>query len=413
MSKSKDPSILIPGELGWELWSGAATGDLALVNATAHTSPGEIQDLPASELTLAFPVKAITALPLRVASQDPALFEDFATLHGERIGLKADPMAGQLTDVFEIAHEGEGALIVSVMLRAPADGEMPRRSPKSFDITPRIFPFEGDGVAVWKELGRWVFAIFREGKFVFSEATSESGEHPNTAIAREIRLALIQLSMQEIACKPKRIEIWSSSLEHGPSSLLPELGLPVQVSPRPIPRLPQLASKLLPADVRAARRAALKQRNTRLTIFAVLALYLAGIGWLGYHAWTDISLARKLNAKAEAIAPEAGAYELHLKKWAELAHCVDLTYAPVDVLFRIANSIPPASGLRLKTADISAVEVKLIGEAPQLQGVNSFSLNLKNNNDLVHYTWETPPANQSTRGWEFRFNGNVPEVPAQ
>ena len=104
-------------------------------------------------------------------------------------------------------------------------------------------------------------------------------------------------------------------------------------------------------------------------------------------------------------APDGEAYALHIAKWDELAHAIDLTNSPVDILKRIAACIPPNSGLRLKTAEISATEIKLIGEAPQLQAVNTFSLNLTKNNDLANFTWQTPEPNQSTRGWEFVFTG--------
>jgi hypothetical protein len=80
----------------------------------------------------------------------------------------------------------------------------------------------------------------------------------------------------------------------------------------------------------------------------------------------------------------------------------------VDILSRIAACIPASSGLRLKTAEISATEIKLIGEAPQLQAVNSFSLNLNKNNDLTQFDWQTPEPNQSTRGWEFVFSAEIP-----
>ena len=104
---------------------------------------------------------------------------------------------------------------------------------------------------------------------------------------------------------------------------------------------------------------------------------------------------RKLAAQAKAAAPDGEAYADHIARWDELAHAIDLTHAPVDILQRIATCIPPNSGLRLTNAEISATEVKLTGEAPQLQAVNTFSLNLSKNNGLTHFTWETPEPNQS------------------
>jgi len=48
-----------------------------------------------------------------------------------------------------------------------------------------------------------------------------------------------------------------------------------------------------------------------------------------------------------------------------------------------------------------------MGEAPQLQAVNTFSLKLSKSNDLAQFDWQTPEPNQSTRGWEFVFSADV------
>jgi hypothetical protein len=113
------------------------------------------------------------------------------------------------------------------------------------------------------------------------------------------------------------------------------------------------------------------------------------------------------------VAPEGESYALHIAKWDELAPAIELAHSPVDILHRIATCIPPNSGLRLKTAEISAMEVKLTGEAPQFQAVKTFSLNLSKNNELARFIWETPEPNQSTRGWEFVFSAEIPSTDSQ
>ena len=87
-----------------------------------------------------FPVKSLTAVPMRVTSDDDALFPDLAALHAERLGLRPDPMAGQLTDVFVIARDAENTALLSVFLRSPDEGDLPTRGPKGFDISARAFP---------------------------------------------------------------------------------------------------------------------------------------------------------------------------------------------------------------------------------------------------------------------------------
>jgi hypothetical protein len=413
VSKSNEQLLLVPGESGWEVWQRGAEGGFTLHSETGVTHAGEITSFPAGEITMLFPVKFLTAVPMRVTSDDESLFPDLAALHAERLGLRPDPMAGQLTDVFVVAREKENTALVAVFLRSPADGDLPRRGPKGFDISARAYPPLHAPLVVWKEFGRWVFAVFHEGRLAYCQATAVDAAQPDAALAREIRLSLMQLSMQGLHFDVPRVVVWSSQELLETAAFQSVFKAPVDVAHRPAPVLPEPLSKLLPADVRAARRAAQRRRTLTLAVSAAALAYLGIIGWFAYGLWQTSAETRKLTAQAKAAAPDGEAYADHIARWDELAHAIDLTYSPVDILHRIASSIPVNSGLRLKTAEISATEVKLIGEAPQLQAVNTFSLNLGKNNGLTHFTWQTPEPNQSTRGWEFVFSAEVPAADSQ
>lgn len=413
MSKSTDHILIVPGESGWEIWASHGDGAFVLHSATQIPHPAELVEIPSGDLTMLFGVKSVTAVPLRVTSDDAALFPDLAALHAERLGLRADPMAGQLTDVFVVAREAQNTALLSVFLRAPGEGDLPLRGPKSFDLSARAFPVTGDTLAVWKEIGRWVFGVFHQGNLVYCQATAVDAAQPDESLAREIRLSLIQLAMQGLDVEPSRVVVWSSNEAMNPAALSTAFKMAVDVLPRPAPVLPDPLSKLLPADVRAARRAALRRRNTILGIAAVGLLYVGLIGWFGYGFWKASSETQSLLLKAQQAAPEGEAYAQHIAKWDELAFAIDLNNSPVDILSRIHTCLPPNSGLRLRTAEISPLEIKLTGEAPQFQAVKTFSLMLSKNGDLAKFTWQTPEPSQSTRGWEFVFSGEVPVVESQ
>jgi hypothetical protein len=408
VSKTTENLLLVPGESGWEIWTGQSESGFTLHSATGIARAGDIKDVPAGDVTMLFPVKSLTAVPMKVASDDDALFPDLAALHAERLGLRPDPMAGQLTDVFVIAREAENTALLAVFLRSPGDGDLPTRGPKSFDVSARVFPVSGDVLAVWREFGRWVFAVFHQGKLVYCQATAVDSGQPDEALAREMRLSLIQLGMQGLDIECSRVIVWSNDESIDLAPLRGFFQLPVERLPRPAPVLPEPLSKLLPADVRAARREAMRRRNIMLGVAAVALMYLGLLGWFGYGLWKTMAETKEVTALAEEAAPEGEAYALHIAKWDELAHVIDLKNSPVDILKRIADCIPPNTGLRLRMAEISATEIKLQGEAPQLQASNTFSLKLSKHNELANFVWETPPANQSTRGWEFVFTGQVP-----
>ncbi len=409
MSKTTDNILLVPGEAGWEIWTGSSTGGFTLTTATGVPSPGEIPAIPGGDITLLFPVKSITAVPMRVTSEDDALFADLAALHAERLGLRPDPMAGQLTDVFVVDRQPENTTLLSVLLRSPIEGDLPNRGPKEFDVSARALPLPGDSLGIWKELGRWVFALSKGGNLAYAQATSISSHAPDENLIREIRLAFIQLSIQGIDVLPTNVFLWTSDDESSGKALSDAFRTTVTVTPRPAPVLPDPRSKILPADVRAARRAARKKQNILMGLAAIAVIYLGLIGFFGYGLWKDSSRTKALLTKADAAAPEGVAYAQHVAKWDELSLAIDVANSPVDLLNRIAKCIPPNAGLRLRTADISAGEIKLIGEAPQPAAVSQFSLKLSQANDLANYKWTTPPPNSTNRGWEFNYTGAPPQ----
>ena len=407
MSKTTDNVLLVPGESGWEIWTSRNEEGYVLHSATDVVRVGDLTEIPAGDLTLLFAVKSLTAVPMRVTSEDDALFGDLAAMHAERLGLRPDPLAGQLTDVFVIGREAENTALLAVFLRTPGDGDLPLRGPKGFDISARAFPATGDTLALWKEFGRWVFAVFYQGKLVYCQATAVDARRPDEALCREIRLSLMQLGMQGLEVEPSRTVVWTRDESTDPAVLVNAFKVPVDIVPRPAPVVPDPLSKLLPADVRAARRAALRRRNITLGAAAVAVLYFGLIGWLSYGLWQGTAQAKKLLRQAHEINPDAEAFTVHKAKWEELSQVIDLNNSPVDILYRVSTCIPPNSGLRLQNADVSATEIKLKGEAPQLQAVNTFSLKLQKNPDLTNFNWKTPEPTQSVRGWEFLYDATV------
>jgi hypothetical protein len=408
MSKANHTHLLLPGESDWEIWTAVPNGAATLLSSHPVHKPSEIGKPPQGDLIFLFPVKSLTALPLHVPTGDASLFEELAATHAERAGFRPDPFAGQLTDIFPLFTNSEESIFLNVILRAPQSADLPPKSPKAFDISPRAFPVSGNTLALWRELDHWVFAIHHEGKLLYCQATSSSAPSPDASLLREIRIAIAQLSMQGVRSEPSRAVVWASDPATDTSLLSRSLSLQTELAPRPAPFLPDPLSKLLPADVRAARRAARKRQNTILAIAAIAVIYLGTVGYLGFGLWKTRSTTEKLLVQVQAVAPEGEAYALHVAKWDELEHGIDLNHNTVDILNRIARSIPANSDLRLTTADISANEIRLIGEAHLPAAVNQFSLNLNNNNDLTAFEWQTQAPKQTTRGWQFTFTGATP-----
>lgn len=410
MSKQQETSLLVPGPRGWEIWKQATTGGFVLQSADGPARASELTNLPGGNLAMLFPVRGFHALPFKASSTDDSLFDDLAAMHAERLGVRADPMAGQLSDTYIVTKEEESATLLGVVLKSPGEGDLPPRSPKEFDLSARAYPVRGEAIAVWMEFGRWVFAFFRNGKLLYSQATSSGGSVPDGGCLREIQLALGQMAIQGLQLKPEVVHVWSPDGDSGSAGALAHgFGVAVKVTPRPDPVLPAPRSKLLPADVRAARRAAKAQQQKIAAIAAVVLAYLGVGAWFGYGLWKDQSQIKKLTKQAEQIAPEADrlAYEQHLAMWDELDLVVDANKAPVELMSKVAKAIPPNQGVRLKVAEINANEIKLVGEAQQAGPASQFGVNLTRS--LTEFKWDNPPPSSGAKGWTFQFNGVRPD----
>ena len=406
MSKQSENVMLVPGESGWEIWSGTPGTGFTLLSATETSRAADLTGIPAGDVTMLFPVKSITALPLKVATDDTSLFPELAALHAERLGLRPDPMAGQLTDQFVIAKEGENTALLSVVLRSPVEGDLPVRSPKEFDLSARAVPYAGESLALWKEFGRWVFAVSARGQLVYCQATAVGEATLDPGLVREIRLALIQLSLQGLECQPTQVIVYSDGQLD--TKALNAFGVPVSVQPKPQPTLPEPHSKLLPADVRAARREAQQRQQTYALVALLLIAYLGGAGWFGYSIWKEKKETTKIQEQAKLVAPEEKMFEEHTAKWNELGPVVDLNQSPVEILLQVVNVIPKNGGIHLKSTEIKGSEkgweVNLAGEAQQTPPLGQFSGSLTAKGGFfARYKWEIQPPRQTQKGWEFTY----------
>ena len=88
MSKPTDQILLVPGETGWEIWTSQAEAAFTLHSASSSSRASELIGIPSGDILMFFPVKAITAIPMKVTSEDDSLFPELAVMHAERLGIR-------------------------------------------------------------------------------------------------------------------------------------------------------------------------------------------------------------------------------------------------------------------------------------------------------------------------------------
>jgi len=414
MSQKGNIAILVPGAGGWEIWSGPPAGPYERVETAGVPAAGDLKEIPNGEVLMFFPVRSVISVPFRSATADEELFDDLAAMHIERLGLRPGDDGGQLVDSFVVSKGEEETRMLTVVLRPPDEGELPPRSPKEFDLSARAMPLPENGVALWRELGRWVFAVGGPGgALCYAQVTSCAEPLPDESVAGDIGLALTQLALQGMPLDLRRVVVWMDegvpgravALEHAFSGL-------VKIEGRPLFHLPEPRSRLLPEDVRAARRErAGRQRLVALAAVAALA-YVALVGWLAVGLIQDRAEAKKLAAAAAEMQPVADAFTEHSRKWDELAPVVDTSEWPVELLFQCVRQIPANSGLRLQSAELSSADdgrvnqIRLLGEAADPGPIQKFNLALNRSDRLSIFKWEMAPPQQTNKGnWGFTFTG--------
>ncbi|YCM44988.1 hypothetical protein V2O64_03010 [Verrucomicrobiaceae bacterium 227] len=427
-AKKGDLNLLLPGADGWEIWTGSETSGFTQHSATEHMLALDVTSYPSGPIQMALPVRQVSAMPFRAQTTDLSLLSDLAAMHLEKCGARPALDGGQLTDHFVFGTSEEEALLTAVVLSPPQEGQLPRRSPAAFDLSARCLPLPAGDVAVWKELGRWVFAIGRPGQALYFQCLS--GERLDDRCGNDVRLALTQLQLQGLLAEfPSRVVIWT----HGSvSDARPEevesftrgVGLEVQEAPRPVPTWPSPPSKLLPADVRAERMHLKNQRNRNILIAVALVAYLGLVGYLFYDLREVQKEARLAERNVASMGSEANDLTIHKEKWEELQPVVESDFYPLELFLRTYRSLPNTKDqrfIRLTSATLinqfkevdqsMVVERKIIlqGQAEDNTNIPKFSGSLTSREDLSAFVWNIQPEVKDRKSglWTFLYEGDA------
>lgn len=410
MSKKKESHLLIPGAEGWELWTGGAESPFAKSLEDGPLKASEIEDIPTGLVVMGFPVREALAVPFKVQTDDQAMFEDLASMHLEKSGIRPEENAGRLTDVFPAGHQDGQTTLLAVVLSAPAPDSLPLPAPGAFDISARFFPMADNAITLWRELGRWVFAINSLGELTYFQALS--GDKLSGETIRDVFLALTQLGLQGVNLELRKAVVWQSGLASDPSdeeirAFGNQLGTEVSVEPKPQPVLPDPISRIIPANARNERRIHREKKKRNTVLIAALLVYLAIAGYFGYDYLQLSRALSKQDEKINDLRQEHGHIALFNADWEQLAPVVDSHHWPLQLLYRAATLIPASQDLRFKVFEASRDRIIIRGESADLNVASTYAQKIRR--ALQDYDWELPPASadNKTKRWIFNYEGNL------
>ena len=430
-AKKRDLNLLLPGAEGWEIWRGNPSSGLTLKSGTEHHRVLDVSGVRGGPISMALPIRQLVALPFKAQTTDLDLIDDLADMHLEKNGVRPALDAGTLSDHFVYQQGAEDTSLTAVVLRAPGEGDLPRQSPEAFDISPRCLSLPTGKIAVWKELGRWVFALGSGEKALYFQCLP--GERLDERAGKDIRLSLTQLQLQSLLSElPEEVIVWTTG---GVSDARPEeieslsrgFGGEVLTTPKPTPHWPTPPSKLLPEDVRAERVQKAAKRNRLLAIAALAVAYLGVLAFL----YTKVKKAEEdaiaIERKVDATKEDTGNLRNVLNKWGELGPVIDEEYYPYEVFFQINQCLPndkvapPEVRItqatvynqpKLTEEGLQTVnrEIFVSGEAQDTADIAKFAIALKASEELPGFIWTIEPEQKTNNGnWSFRYTAVVPQ----
>lgn len=427
-AKKGDLTLLLPGAGGWEIWKGTAVAGFSLHSETDHHRALNVTGYPSGPIQMALPVRQLAAIPFKVQTTDLDLLDDLAAMHLEKNGVRPALDSGTLADHFIYSQNAEETSLTAVVLNAPREGELPRRSPEAFDLSPRCLPLPSGKVVVWKELSRWVFALGSGDKVLYFQCLP--GERLDERAGKDIKLSLTQLGLQGlISGASEEIVIWTSGDAEDArpeeiEALARGFNGPVHTSPKPSPHWPVLASKLLPEDVRAERVEKAAKRTRNLAIAALAICYLGVVAYLYTNFKKSEKRAIAVEREVEATKEETGNLLAVLNKWDELTPVVEGEFYPYEVYYQVVRCLPntPERKIRISLATVvnqpkispegvSVMDRRIVvtGQAADTSDIAKFAIALKASEQLSEFRWNMPESQTKKDEWSFTYTAEVPQ----
>jgi hypothetical protein len=219
----------------------------------------------------------------------------------------------------------------------------------------------------------------------------------------ELNNICLQLSFQRVLTALDRIVLWMD--EGDVARIHAVTGLEVMREDKPAPRIgAAAATRLMPADVLAAREASQTSSKRRVMLLSVgmaAAVLLAGFALVIGHASRE---RQALLDQVAEIMPRASKVGAHKAAWLEVGSAVDPDIMPMGLLLRCME--PGSSAhIALTHFECSGDTVILRGRAPDASPALKYIEELKNTESLSAYTWESGTPLVGAQGTEFEIKG--------
>lgn len=374
-------SIRFPGESLWEVWRLNRAGEWE------HAMKSEVHERTSIQ---AIQASCIDSSPFWSATQveevpDPV---DVSILRWEASGVSDQDGSLQST-CWKVLEQPHRQLIASMAISADAlENESLALPADHYEISARLLPLPEDGIAIWRELGRFVAAFTREGTLV--HLTLLAATELDAGAVMELRDVLMALDAHEFLDRVSEVKVW-----HGcePAFLQMLAGTlsssEVTTGQRPAPQPPARAADLVPAQV-ALERGEQHQRRRLVQLATVLAaVFVIVFASWAFLLWQQERGILGDEKALQNLGPQVSSVQEAKQAWMAMEAAVNPDLYAVELYHQIVSLLPP-SGVRLNEFQIDNDKITVRGEASDTQKGLDFREQLTNSPALSRFDWNIP-----------------------
>lgn len=343
------------------------------------------------DVVMAYPVSSLSTFLVTLPAVEDSLLESMVFAQVEKRGLAGKISGETLFDFEKIDHGGEGDLYhVTVVIEMPEG--LALKTATGFTSSAAVQDVSTQPIArVWKEWGRYVFAIFRDGRPLHAQVLSSRPEL-GSALAGEVNLSLMGLQGEAGLANgfPETLEVAIDESERdGFTAFSETASLPVVKVAPAIRQKVAVRARLTPSSVIGARR---KSRNTVKTLIGLavgLMIYLVVGAWFWKKAKTTSQEVVSLERQVEILRPDVERIELSEQRWRLLEPAFDKNFFPMIQLNRITSALP-GSGVVVREFKTNGRSIRLRGQARDVQLANRLVEDLRAIDGFSAYEWSMP-----------------------
>lgn len=393
-------TLSFPGEDTREMWLCSADGKCQRAEIGGHSSGG----------VLGIEALALDSAPFwfmkrEGADQDTS---EAVALRWEALGIQQGDTATPWTHW--PVKETEKNLLIETLAIAEEGSNVEWSAAASFERfepSARLLPLPSEGMALWKELGRYVVAFTIRNELLHLAVLSSRILDADAAM--EVRDLYQALLAHEFPVSARTVEVWS----HCEADFVPQMACVFDDAvfnkqSRPDPVLRAEPSGLLPMQVAVMRQATRVQQRKVMMMAAAAMVYLCFFGaWWMSLQWRGSQLLKK-SAEITRLQPEIESVREAQANWLDMEAAIDPNLYPVEIFHQIVSLLPD-EGIRLKEFQMDNGKLIVGGEATTVNHALGFKDKLAACKPLQRYVWNfpVPRIRDEDNRAEFRAVGTI------